>query len=221
MWLIPISIAMEKHAIVPTRTARFEKGISVGHAALKQPSRMTVEEFLAWDGDADTRYELAGGEVFAMAPPSVAHGGIIVNLAINVGTKLRPPCKAIAEVGICLPDRDDTFYQADLAVSCSPRTPGEHYLEAPVVIIEVLSPGTAGFDRGTKVPDYRTIPSVREIALASSTEIKLEIWHRTPDGWKVTDVVDEKAIICLASIDVEIPLSAIYDGVVFEAEKTG
>ena len=187
----------------------------MGHAALKQPSRMTVEEFLVWDGDADTRYELAGGEVFAMAPPSVAHADITASLVVNIGAKLRPPCKVSAEVGIRYSKQENTFYQADLAVSCSPRTPGEHYLEAPVVIIEVLSPGTANFDRGTKVPDYRAIPSVREIALVSSTEIKIEIWLRTAGGWEVTDVAGRDAVLRLASIDVEIPLSAVYDGVAF------
>ncbi|MEO5336245.1 MAG: Uma2 family endonuclease [Magnetospirillum sp. WYHS-4] len=193
----------------------------MAQAVLKQPSHMTVEEFLAWDDGTDTRYELVGGEVFAMAPPSVAHADIIVNLAIDIGTKLRPPCRASAEVGIRSPSRGDTFYQADLAIGCSPRRPGDRYLGEPVVIIEVLSPGTANFDRGSKIPDYRAIPSVREIALVSSTEIKAETWHRTASGWEVMDVVGDKAVLRFASIDVEIPLGTACEGVVFETEKTG
>jgi Uma2 family endonuclease len=192
----------------------------MGQAALKQPSHMTVEEFLIWDDGTDTRYELVGGEVFAMSPPSVAHADITVNLAIKVGTKLLPPCRVSAEVGIRCSKQEDIFYQADLAVSCSPRSPGERYLDAPVVIIEVLSPSTANFDRGTKVPDYRTIPSVSEIALVSSTEVKVEIWHRTASGWEVTDVVGEKAVLRLSSIGIDVSLAEIYESVTFENEKT-
>ena len=56
---------------------------------------------------------------------------------------------------------------------------------------------------------------MREIALVSSTEIKIEIWLRTAGGWEVTDVAGRDAVLRLASIDVEIPLSAVYDGVAF------
>ncbi|MBV8335998.1 MAG: Uma2 family endonuclease [Alphaproteobacteria bacterium] len=36
--------------------------------------RMTLEEFLYWDDGTDTRYELWGGVVTAMAPPMPRHG---------------------------------------------------------------------------------------------------------------------------------------------------
>ena len=46
----------------------------------------------------------------------------------------------------------------------------------------------AAHDRGIKVPDYRSIPSVREIVLISTTEIKAEIWLRRGNGWTVSDM---------------------------------
>lgn len=80
--------------------------------------RWTVEEFLTWDDGTDRRYELVGGAIVAMAPPSEAHAAIVTNLAISIGNQLRPPCRALAKFGVRLPDRDDSFYQFDLAVSC-------------------------------------------------------------------------------------------------------
>ena len=181
---------------------------------------MTVEEFLAWDDGTDVRYELVGGEVFAMTPPSPAHGMVAFNLGGEISARLKPPCKGVTEAGVRIPCRNDVFYQADLIVSCSPIQSGSSHVPEPVVIIEVLSPSTAGHDCGTKVPDYRTVPSVKEIALVSSTAIRAELWHRTAERWEVTDLVGKDAVLRLRSVDVEVPLATIYEGVAFEPVKT-
>jgi Uma2 family endonuclease len=188
----------------------------MAQAALKQPSRMTVEEFLNWDDGTDTRYELVGGEVFAMAPPATSHGTIAVNLAFTVRSRLRRPCRMISEAGILLPSREDTYYQADLMITCTASTPGERIAPDPLVILEVLSPSTSTYDRGAKLPDYRSIPSVQEIVLISSTEMRAEIWHRTSEGWAVTDANGSETVLRLTSVDIEVPLEAIYEGVAFE-----
>jgi Uma2 family endonuclease len=194
----------------------------MGHPALKQPPpRMTVDDFLAWDDGTDARYELIGGEVFLMAPPLVAHGMIVMNLGSAVRMRLKPPCRIIAEAGVRLPERNDTYYQADLAVTCLSATPGERNLPDPLIILEVLSPSTSAHDRVTKLPDYRKIPSVQEIVLLSTTATKAELWRRAGNDWTVSDVEGIDAVLHFASIDVEIPLTAIYEGVVFETEKTG
>lgn len=72
------------------------------------PKRLTVGDFIAWDDGTDRRYELVGGEVLAMAPPAEAHGTIVSNLTVRIGTKLKAPCRAVNEAGIVLPDRNDT-----------------------------------------------------------------------------------------------------------------
>ena len=84
--------------------------------------RWTVDEFLAWDDGSDRRHELVDGQIVAMAPPSEAHAAIVSNLGATIHSQLRPPCRVLTEFGIRLADRDDRFYQADLAVTCAPRS---------------------------------------------------------------------------------------------------
>ncbi len=48
--------------------------------ALERPPRMTGEEFLAFEGEPDVRYELVDGEVRALAPPSDVHGLMVMNV---------------------------------------------------------------------------------------------------------------------------------------------
>ena len=174
--------------------------------------RLTVDEFLAWDDGTETRYELIGGEIVAMAPPRDGHGVLVVNLGGELRNHLRPPCRARTEAGIILPHRNDSYYQADLAVGCSPPDPTTPGVPNPVVIIEVLSPSTEAHDRTVKLPNYREIPSVQEILLISCLARRAELWHRTPTNWSVEDLVGD-GTLRFNSIGVEVAMGALYEGV--------
>ncbi len=192
----------------------------MGEPALKQPHpKLTVDAFLAWDDGSDVRYELIGGEIVAMTPPSPAHSAIAFNLGGEIRSRLKPPCRGFSEAGVRVPDRDDAYYQADLVVNCSPVGSGVSHVPEPMVIVEVLSPSTAAHDRATKLPDYRTIPSVREIALVSATAMKAELWHRAEGGWTVNDLEGAAAVLGFESLGIEVPLATVYEGVAFEAES--
>ena len=173
--------------------------------------RWTIEEFLAWDDGTDRRCELVDGQIVAMAPPSEAHAAIVVNLGAELRSRLKPSCRVLGEAGVRLPDRSDTYYQVDLAVTCTPPDRGRHHVEAPIFLIEVLSPSTAVHDRGRKVEDYSRLPSVKEILLVSSEERRVRSWRRDGQRWIVEDLIGE-AELHLEGVPEPIPLAAIYDG---------
>ena len=174
--------------------------------------RMTLAEFLRWNDGTDARYELVDGRVVSMAPPSDAHGTITVNLAVALANALRPPCRVTAEAGILRPNRDDSYYVADLGVTCGPAADTRQRLPDPILIVEVLSPSTEDHDRGRKVADYREIASLQEILVVSSQQRRVELWRRESDHWRVEDLIGEAAVR-LESCNVSIPLTAIYANV--------
>jgi Uma2 family endonuclease len=172
---------------------------------------MSIDEFLAFANGTDAAYELVRGEAVVMAPPTARHSRIAGRLATALGSRLRAPCEVFVEAGIVLPARDETYYQADIAVSCSPDAPG-HGVSSPRLIAEVLSPSTSGHDKRDKLPDYRTIPSVEEILLVSSTAARVEVHRRTVHGWIVEDYLGREATVLLVGGTVELPLAALFDG---------
>ncbi|MGD9617203.1 MAG: Uma2 family endonuclease [Alphaproteobacteria bacterium] len=177
--------------------------------------KMAVDEFLRWDDGTDTRYELVGGSAVAMAPPSPAHGRLALALGseIRAALRTRPPCFVQSEAGIVRPDRDDTCYIADLAVSCEELRAEDRMTRQPILIVEVLSPTTSNFDRQTKVADYRQIPSVREILLIDSQTMFAEILRRDGDRW-ITEIVQGPAgILSLSSVPLGIRMSDLYEGI--------
>ena len=180
---------------------------------MAEPARKlwTLDEFLPFDDGTDTRYELFDGQIFAMAPASDVHGALVMRLGRRIGNALSPGCEIIAEAGIVPPERADSYYQADLAVTCTGLT-GQQYLPEPILIVEVLSPSTAATDRDRKLPDYRTIPSLQDILVVSSTEPRIEHFRREGSTWRIQDLRGQ-GTLRLEAFDLPIDLAELYAGI--------
>jgi Uma2 family endonuclease len=124
----------------------------------------------------------------------------------------------VIEAGIVPPQRADSYYQADLAVTCSPLT-GQQFISEPVLIVEVISPSTATTDRDRKLPDYRTIPSLQDILVVSSTEPRIEHFRREPDGWKIHDLRGQ-GTLRLDAFNITIDLAELYSGVLSKRSQS-
>jgi Uma2 family endonuclease len=98
-------------------------------------------------------------------------------------------------------------------VTCKPPRRGDQLISDPVLIVEILSPGTAMYDRQTKVADYRRIPSVEEILLIDSTSIFAEVLRREGDRWITEIVRGPQATLSLASIGLAAAMSELYEGI--------
>lgn len=184
---------------------------------------MTVDEFLQWEDGTDTRYELVNGFVVAMAPPMPQHGHLAVALGGEIRSALRsrPPCRVYSEAGIVRPDRNDTCYVADLAVTCDPPGPADRLIRNPVLIVEILSPSTAIFDRQSKVADYRQIASVQEILLIDSQTVFAEALRRSGDQWITEIIQGPTATLTLSSIPLSIPMAELYEGIALPTPPAG
>ena len=141
----------------------------------------------------------------------------MARLAVRIGTGLRPPCEGVIEAGIVPPERADSWYQADLAVTCAGLS-GQQYLTEPVVIVQVLSPSTATTDRDRKLPDYRAIPSLQNILVVSSTEPRIEHFRREPDGWKIHDLHGQ-GTLRLPAFDLTLDLAELCAGVLAPGQE--
>jgi len=178
---------------------------------------MTIDEFLEWDDGTDTRYELWGGVIVAMAPPMPMHGRLASRLIRRLGAALdgRAPCDVYTEAGIVRPDRNDTLYVADIVVSCEVLQPDERVLREPLLIVEVLSPSTGISDTQIKLADYRSIPSVQEILLIDSQALFAEVHRRDGERWVTEIVRGGDGTLTLDSVPVRLAMAQLYEGIPF------
>jgi Uma2 family endonuclease len=171
----------------------------------------TVDGFLVWDGEGDTRYELIRGQVFAMDVASAVHGAIVVNAATAIQLPLRPRFKTLLGAGIIPAWRNDTYFHSDVSVTDAPIRPDSWGAPNPIMIVEVVSPSTAVRDRGIKLSDYREIESAREILLIESEQQHVEHWRRDGADWIVGNFgIGDR--LRLPSLDLEIPVERLYYG---------
>jgi Uma2 family endonuclease len=183
---------------------------------------MTLDEFLRWDDGTETHYELVGGFPVAMAPPAEAHRILAVRLVTRIDAALasRRPCNAQVEAGVVRPDRVDTYFEADIAATCEGNEPGRQAIKDPFLIVEILSPSTERRDRRVKLPAYRQIPTVQEIVLIASDGLYVELHRRVGEQW-ITEILRSSAsVLALSSVDIEIPMSDLYEGIALGEAET-
>jgi Uma2 family endonuclease len=96
-----------------------------------------------------------------------------------------------------------------------PETPNS--VTNPVVLVEVLSESTEGYDRGEKSAFYRSIASLRALVLISQNRPLVECYTRQASGgWLLTEVRSLSDSLVLEPIGIAIPLAEIYRNVKFD-----
>ena len=179
---------------------------------------MLLDEFLCWDDGTETHYELIGGFPVAMAPPAEAHRILSMRLGSRIDSALshRRPCNAQAEAGVVRADRVDTYFEADIAATCAPNEAGQQTIKDPFLIVEILSPSTERQDRRVKLPAYRQIGTVQEILLVASDERYAELHRRVGPQWITEIVRGQDGVVTLSSVDIEIALRDLYEGIALD-----
>lgn len=178
---------------------------------MAEPARklMTADEFLAFNGEGDTRYQLFGGVVVAMAPPADAHGTIVANASFEIGLRLRGkrPCRSVVEAGVRIDEYN--HYKADAVATCA-EPDGSVYVREPFLVVEVLSPSTANDDLAVKLPRYLDLPSVREVWIIDSRERWVQVWRSSENRWAVPLPLRGSASFRSDVLDDEIALDQLY-----------
>lgn len=177
--------------------------------------RLSVEEYLAAERTAETKSEYYAGELFAMTGASRRHNLIVANLMRVLGNQLlERDCEVYAaDMRVRVPETDAYVYPDAVAVCGEPRLEDAELdtLLNPTLIVEVLSPSTADFDRGGKLEHYRTIESVAEVLMLAQDRAHAEHWVRQADGhWLFEETGSIEAVLRLESIECELRLTDAY-----------
>ena len=175
--------------------------------------------YLERERQSETRHELWRGEMFAMVGASWAHNLVTTNLVVALHAALRgTQCRAVSsDLEVHVPLKQGFVYP-DVVVVCDPPRFFDEcndVVENPVLVAEILSPGTERFDRGDKADGYRSIPSLRTIVFLSQEERIVECYERLDaDSWRLR-VYKGDARLELDSLRCAIALADLYEGVPF------
>lgn len=180
----------------------------------------TPEEYLELELNSQERHEYINGEVICVTGGTPNHNQIALNLSgtLNLSLKHQPYRVFVTDQRLWIPKKQIYTYpdvivvQGELQLQDGRRDTIANLL----IIAEVLSESTQGYDRGEKFAAYRTIPTFQEYVLIDQATLHVEHYYKTePTKWIFSEYDGDDATISLASIPFEMALIDLYDKVEF------
>jgi Uma2 family endonuclease len=181
----------------------------------------TPQEYLAVEEEAGYKSEYFQGEIFAMSGGSANHNRISGNLYITLETAFEgKPCEAFITGMRLLVSENGLYTYPDIMVVCGELDFVEgrdDTVTNPVVIVEVLSKSTEGYDRGAKFELYRALQTFQDYVLVDQAKVHIEHFHKLDDGrWILQEFNQLEDVFTIETIDFDISLQQIYRRVNWE-----
>ncbi len=153
---------------------------------LFEPSGLTPDEYLEQEKRNERKTEYLDGGLRDMPATDELHFSIRLNCAFLLKEHLsshHPEGRIyVSDMKVHIPAAKAFFYP-DIMVLLAGQDSPNYYRVGPNLVVEVLSPGDAGFDRGRKFGVYRRIPELREYLLIESEYPAMECFRREGDHW--------------------------------------
>lgn len=182
----------------------------MGQAAEKPV--FTANDYLAWEPAQLDRHEYLDGEVFAMAGAEDRHVTVAGNLFIALRQHLSgSPCRTyISDMRLHVAAANSYFYP-DVMVTCSALDQTSALVKTePKLIVEVLSPSTAAYDRGVKFSHYRKLPSLEEYVLVDLDSRSTDVYRKGADGLWVLHPFAASEAVSLASVALTVSAAQLF-----------
>ena len=153
--------------------------------ARKTAGRYTYDDYLTWPDEP--RQEIINGVSYALASPTVRHQELSVRLTVALDRFFRgKPCRLFAApLDVVL--SEDTVVQPDLLVVCDAKKITDACVRGtPDLVIEILSPSSASYDRLLKFKRYADA-GVKEYWIVSPELAMIEIFALDSGSFRLDD----------------------------------
>ena len=180
---------------------------------------MSARDYLNFERQSEFRHEFYKGEIFQVSGASREHNLLVTNLVTSANSQFRgKSCETYSnDMRVHIPATGFFTYPDVVMVCGEPKFLDDEFdtLLNPSVIIEVLLPTTAGFDRGRKFRHYQSIESLGEYLLIAQDEMNVEhlIKQESAGRWHIAEYNAPETGIELPSVGIALKLDEIYERV--------
>lgn len=178
---------------------------------------ITLEEYLEAENASEEKHEYYKGEIFAMAGAKLPHNIVAGNLYYQLRLKLKgKPCQPYnSDTRIHIPNNTLVTYP-DITIICGePETLNGDDMTVlnPSVLIEVLSPSTAEYNKGKKFMMYRDITTLKDYIMADPANRTVECWFINSSGfWQQQVYTLANGTFHINSLQLELVMEEVFDG---------
>ena len=159
---------------------------------------MSVEEFIGWaKTQTGQRFELINGRPLPMSPENLRHvvTKAAVWQALTRAAKDAPVKTHALTDGMTVRIDDKTAFEPDALVYLGDALPGDTVvIPSPVIVVEVLSPGSRASDTGAKLKGYFKISSLVHYLIIDADDQSVTHHRRTSAETIETRILRDGAI---------------------------
>jgi Uma2 family endonuclease len=178
--------------------------------------KLDKRAFLQWVQKQERRYELKDGEVIMHPGVSRKHFTLVGRLVVAFSNRLDPDAWNVGPTDFAVEIGPDIRYPDVLVERVNPDGAALS-TDAPIVLVEVLSPSSVGTDMTAKLAEYTSLPSLEAYVVASQDEPICWVWQRSREDRSFPKTPEEIAgrdrAIAIAALGVSLPMSEIYRGI--------
>ncbi|MFY7805507.1 MAG: Uma2 family endonuclease [Limnoraphis robusta] len=184
----------------------------------------TPEDYLKLEETAEYKNEYRDGEIIPMAGGTTNHNEIALNFCTDFKVTLRGQGYKIymGDVRLWIPQYRIYTYPDMMVIQGTPiyAGTGTTTVTNPLMIVEVLSKSTKDYDCTDKFRYYRSLPEFTEYVLIDQYEPYIEQYTKTAENkWLFTVYDSSEATLSLNSINFQISLETIYDGIDWNSDE--
>lgn len=188
--------------------------------------KMSLAEYFEFDKKSEGNFEYFDGEIFEMSGVSRNHARIERNATVKLSPRASDRgCEIFpADLRVKIP-KTLLYRYPDLSLVCGMaefiEIGGVDCLVNPSLIVEVLSESTEKFDRGDKFYEYKSIESLSEYLLISSSNAFITLFQKHHGRfWLQSDYAAGESFH-LNILDIDVNVDELYQGVEFSVADNG
>lgn len=172
-----------------------------------------------WEGlgDDGARYEVIDGVLYMTTAPSSYHQWIIKQLVRYIGIPAEDQglaLSAFAPIGLLMPGCDPV--QPDFLIVRAANTAIFHDRRirgVPDLLVEVLSPGNADYDRQIKLRAYAAAGVPEYVIVDARTRSLIVYRLAEPGSYAAPEQFGEDAVVCFTCLpEIYLPVGALFTG---------
>lgn len=193
-------------------------------ALLSLASRSTYADYLAVEQVSEHRHEFIDGVIVAMAGGSGEHNALASRFGALFGSRVPRGCRSYSP--------DQRFWIAgtargrysDGSIICGKPEYAAHDGQAatnPLVIVEILSPSSAGDDDGDKRRDFQSLTTLQAYVIAAQDTRRVKVYRRNERGdWHGQPDLYLDGAFELPGLTAPLTVDAIYDDILDAAGRS-
>lgn len=175
--------------------------------------RLTIAEYLRDEERRTVRYEYLAGEVYAMSGGTSPHSLIAANIIAHLHTAARGSRCRVYTSDFKVQPSDDAVYYPDVSVVCESLAGSAIVTNAPCMVVEITSHGTARIDRGEKLDQYRKCSTLQTYLIVDQFRKRVTRHWRDESGvWRNAEFIGTGSIP-LPCPQTQLDLDQIYEHV--------